>query len=124
MNEDKVKVWLARDKDGSLWLYPSVPYREDDIWGCEWSSSKIDSHKFPSVKWEDDEPTEAYITLANEPQENKEIDWGQRFYEVIRDNLFHCPITDNLDEYKSYLTVAVKRAEILINELKKQSDEL
>ena len=51
------------------------------------------SDKFPSVKWEDDEPTEAYITLA-EPQEQakqeqptpkQEIDWEQRRYEIAKE---------------------------------------
>lgn len=127
MNENKVKVWLARDMNGSLYLSQIKPKKEKFDWvieNPEYANNyvKIDANDFPSIKWEDDEPTEAYITLANEPQPKHEIDWEQRRYEIVRDNLFHCPITDNLDEYKSYLTVAVKRAEILINELKKQSE--
>ena len=48
---------------------------------------RLDSSLFPSVKWEDAEPTEAYITLA-EPQEQpkpKEIDWEQRRYEIAKE---------------------------------------
>ena len=54
---------------------------------------RLNSSLFPSVKWEDDEPTEAYITLA-EPQEQpkqeqptpkQEIDWEQRRYEIAKE---------------------------------------
>lgn len=47
---------------------------------------QLKSDKFPSVKWEDDEPTEAYITLA-EPQEQSQpkIDWAQRRYEIAKE---------------------------------------
>lgn len=121
MNENKAKVWLARDKDGGLWVYSSIPFRDNKEWFCDEPYIMLDKFSFPEIQWEDAEPTEAYITLANEPQEKKEIDWEQRRYEIVRDSLLHCPITDNLDEYKAYLTVAVKRSEILINELKKQS---
>lgn len=125
MNENKVKIWLAREDSGILYLCKNKPKKSPNGWFCTGYTMNLGEHHFPQIKWEDDEPTEAYITLV-EPQEQPkhEIDWEQRRYEIVRDNLFHCPITDNLDEYKSYLTVAVKRAEILIKELKKQSDEL
>ena len=51
---------------------------------------------FPSVKWEHDEPTEAYITLA-EPQEQpkreqptpkQEIEWEQRRYEIAKEMMY------------------------------------
>ena len=125
--ENKVKIWIARDKRGSIFAFSERPKKYKGYWTFA-PSMRLDKSIFPSVKWEDNEPTEAYITLANVPQEQpqpaKQIDWEQRKFEIIKDNLFHCPITDNLDEYKSYIMVAVKRAEILINELKKQSDEL
>lgn len=66
--ENKAKVWIARDEDGSLWAYTATPFRGDDMWLCDEPITQLDSSLFPSVKWEDDEPTEAYITLA-EPQE-------------------------------------------------------
>ena len=93
--ENKVKVWIARDKDGKLFAYSERPnknviYRWVDM-GL--NSFELDCTKFPSVKWEDDEPTEAYITLA-EPQEQQpqeqptpkqEIDWAQRRYEIAKE---------------------------------------
>ena len=59
------------------------------------NSFELDCTKFPSVKWEDDEPTEAYITLAEpqeqpkqeQPQPKQEIDWEQRRYEIAKEML-------------------------------------
>lgn len=85
--ENKVKVWLARDKDRELFVYSDIPIRCKNHWGYP-TCFYIDKSMFPSIKWEDDEPTEAYITLA-EPQEQrkqeKEIDWEQRRYEIAKE---------------------------------------
>ena len=85
--EDKVKVWLARDKSGSIFAFSERPNK----YKCYWAfapSMQLDNSIFPSVKWEDDEPTEAYITLA-EPQEQSQpkIDWEQRRYEIAKEML-------------------------------------
>ena len=86
--ENKTKVWLARDKDGELWVYPIVPFIDGDIWYCDEPITQLDSSLFPSVKWEDDEPTEAYITLAEpHPKQEQEIDWEQRRYEIAKEML-------------------------------------
>lgn len=93
----------------------------ENYWGSEVYTEifRLDSSLFPSVKWEDDEPTEAYITPA-EPQEQlkqeKEIDWLQR----------RCEIAKILDvQYsKTDEKGATHSAYEAINELKKQSDEL
>lgn len=92
--ENKLKVWIARDKDEVLYAYLMRPHKnksklswlpdsDDDYW------IRLGSYNiFPSVKWEDVEPTEAYITLA-EPQSKQEqkIDWEQRRYEIAKDML-------------------------------------
>ena len=93
--ENKVKVWIARDKSGSIFAFSERPNKEKDIWTLEsnYVCIELSFRKFPSVKWEDDEPTEAYITLA-EPQEQpkqeqptpkQEIDWEQRRYEIAKE---------------------------------------
>ena len=85
---------------------------------------KLNKEEFPSVKWEDDEPTEAYITLA-EPQskQEKEIDWEQRRYEIAKDILstmfFHPKPAINR---QGDINFAVKAADMLINKLKKKSE--
>ena len=92
--EDKVKVWLARDKSGSIFAFSERPNKYKVYWAFA-PSMQLDKSIFPSVKWEDDEPTEAYITLA-EPQEQpkqeqptpkQEIDWEQRRYEMAKEML-------------------------------------
>ena len=93
--EDKVKVWIARDEDGKLFAYLERPKKNVIYWWVNMASNtfELDRTKFPSVKWDDDEPTEAYITLA-EPQEQpkqeqqmpkQEIDWEQRRYEIAKE---------------------------------------
>lgn len=88
--EDKVKVWIARDKSGELFLSSERPNKMENYWGSEVYTVifRLDSSLFPSIKWEDDEPTEAYITLAEpqeQPQLKQEIDWEQRRYEIAKE---------------------------------------
>lgn len=129
--ENKVKVWIARDKDGKLFAYSERPkknviYRWVDM-GL--NSFELDCTKFLSVNWLDDEPTEAYITLA-EPQEQptpkKEIDWEQRRYEIAKEMM---PVLYRQGvevlkcgqsfEWKEIVDGAVNFADRLIEELKK-----
>ena len=132
MNENKVKVWLARDKDGSLYAYSERPkknviYRWVDM-GL--NSFELDCTKFLSVNWLDDEPTEAYITLA-EPQEQSQpkIDWEQRRYEIAKEMM---PVLyrqgvevlkyGQIFEWKGIVDGAVNFADTLIKELKEKSE--
>lgn len=127
--ENKVKVWIARDKDGDLYVYPNIPLKFEYIWsqGSDINSMLLRSNKFPSVKWEDDEPTEAYITLA-EPQEQSQpkIDWEQRRYEIAKEIM---PVLYRQGvevlkygqsfEWKEIVDGAVNFADMLIEKLKK-----
>lgn len=89
--ENKLKVWIARDEDGKLCICFNHPLIKGvSSWWIPKSAIRIDSDLFPSVKWEDVEPTEAYIALA-EPQSKQEqskqeqrIDWEQRRYEIAK----------------------------------------
>ena len=91
--ENKVKVWLARDKDGKLFVHFLIPDKKEDRWVLDWDflSVEIDSSLFPSVKWEDDKPTEFYTTLdepqpkQEQPKTKQEIDWEQRRYEIAKE---------------------------------------
>lgn len=62
--------WLARDKRGYLYLYDRKPIKMDN-WGMwtvnseEGFSSFIDADIFPSIKWEDKEPTKIEIIIKN-----------------------------------------------------------
>ena len=98
--ENKLKVWVARDEDGILYVYFIHPFKGKTEWRLPdfhnedgVGAKRIDSNLFPSVKWEDEEPTEAYITLAEpqskQPQSKQEhkIDWEQRRYEIVMELL-------------------------------------
>lgn len=88
--ENKVKVWLARDEDGVLYAFTSIPSRKKNIWSPHGDINimQLKSDKFPSIKWEDNEPTEAYITFAElQEQPKQEIDWEQRRYEIAKEIL-------------------------------------
>lgn len=53
-NEEKL-LWLARNKDGTLALWPVKPYRSGNVW---WSTSctklcyLLDNESYPMVTWE------------------------------------------------------------------------
>ena len=95
--ENKLKVWIARDKDGKLRLYFCRPIKDviawrysDEDWGA--IEIELERYKFPSVKWEDEEPTEAYIILTlaepqEQPKQEQTIDWEQRRYEIAKEML-------------------------------------
>lgn len=129
--ENKVKVWIGRDKDGKLFAYSERPnknvtYRWVDM-GL--NSFELDCTKFPSVKWEDDEPTEAYITLAEtqeQPTPKQEIDWEKRRYEIAKEIMpLFCRQGIELMkcwqdvEWKDIVDGAVNFADMLIEKLKK-----
>lgn len=127
--ENKVKVWLARDKDGELFVYSDIPIRCKNHWGYP-TCFYIDKSMFPSVKWEDDEPTEAYITLAEpQPKPAKEIDWEQRRYEIAKEMMYkiyrHKIAVSEPGQaiaIKDIVDVAVIFADTLINKLKEQDN--
>lgn len=130
--ENKVKIWIARDKSGELFLSSERPNKMENYWGSEVYTEifRLDSSLFPSVKWEDDEPTEAYITLA-EPQEQptpkQQIDWEQRRYEIAKEMM---PVLYRQGvevlkygqsfEWKGIIDGAVNFADMLIQKLKEQ----
>ena len=127
--ENKVKVWIARDKDGELYAYSDIPVRFTRFWSQAPYITLGKSKKFPSVKWEDDEPTEAYITLAEtqeQPTPKQDIDWEQRRYEIAKDilqSLVADIVVENVvDDKEMFAKYAINIADTLINELKEQSE--
>ena len=137
--ENKLKVWIARDEDGGLFAFSNIPLKKRNIWSPSTGINimQLKSDKFPSIKWEDDEPTEAYITLAEpqeqpkqeQPQPKQEIDWEQRKYEIAKEML---PIIYRhaMEAQKHGQSVkrndtadfAVAFADVLIKKLKEQGE--
>lgn len=64
--EVTLKAWATRD-EGSVWVMISSwrhkPKKLEHVWDRNLSYCAIRSIDFPSVKWEDDEPTEAELTI-------------------------------------------------------------
>lgn len=67
-----MKAFIARDKDGRLFLYSLTPSIKTELQWISLSTSKnifkIDDMLFPEVKWEDKEPTEINIEIVNKHQ--------------------------------------------------------
>lgn len=64
-----VRMWIARDKDDCLFLYKSKPIKNLELNSLQWETAYLDAlildpDLFPSVKWEDNEPTKVIIRLA------------------------------------------------------------
>ena len=66
----KIKGYVARDKDGSIWFHYTKPRRENDIektwWGSNDKSFEIYDFDFPEyadLTWEESEPVEVELTL-------------------------------------------------------------
>ena len=61
-----IKGWVARDKDGALIIYDSVPQRIEDmeIWNNETSvyCASLPKDMLPTLRWED-EPIEVELPI-------------------------------------------------------------
>lgn len=70
---NKVHFYVARDKDGRLWLHIGKPIRIDTVFGSEVSidltyrnfhSLGLNKNDFDNLKWED-EPVEVFLNMKN-----------------------------------------------------------
>ena len=64
--ENKIKLWVARDKDNALWLYNGKPQKFPGL--CSWNSPsgaarKLPKKLFPKVKWENKQPVRVELTI-------------------------------------------------------------
>lgn len=61
-------MWIARDRNGDLYLYEEKPLKGTEAWGITLYlyRSRINRHFFPEVKWEDDEPRELVLKEGGE----------------------------------------------------------
>ena len=67
-----MKAFIARDLDGSLYLYTSnTPIKAAEGWVPSSKLGNLSSLNwklFPDVKWDDKEPTEINIEIVNKHQ--------------------------------------------------------
>lgn len=64
-------MWIARDSDGSLWLYNTKPVKDESVWLLpnsmgECCNIESDSDFFSEIKWEDKEPRELVLKPIKE----------------------------------------------------------
>lgn len=69
METAKYNVWICRDKDGTVGIFGEKPEKleEAEMWwvpaGATISCNLGFTSKFPGLKWEDDEPINATMTI-------------------------------------------------------------
>ena len=61
------EMWLARDKDETLWLFLEKPTKKEHRWmGNSFEGTRIGflpDTMFPEVQWSDDEPTKVKLVI-------------------------------------------------------------
>ena len=136
--ENKLKLWITRDKDGELYVhFDHQLIKGNRQWRLLHSEAdsgvdiiKLYSNLFPSVKCEDEEPTEAYITLAeSQSKQEQKIDWEQRRYEIAKE-ILHVLYQQSAEILKCGQSItweetavcALVLADTLITKLKEQSE--
>lgn len=58
-------MWIARDKDGLLYLFKDMPIKYENVWNSHRNQIFLGYNLFPEVKWEDEEPTEVELVIKN-----------------------------------------------------------
>ena len=59
-----LEVWVARDKDGMLYLYTAKPQKMSDSWYADKVGYvKLDDSFFSEVQWSDEEPKEIKLSI-------------------------------------------------------------
>ena len=59
-----LEAWVARDKDGILYLYTAKPQKMSDSWYADKVGYvKLDDSFFSEVQWSDEEPKEIKLSI-------------------------------------------------------------
>lgn len=66
-----LKAWVARDYDGSLYMYSAKPEKMSDNWYAQKGYIILDDSLFPGVQWSDEEPKEIRLSIKNEKSKIK-----------------------------------------------------
>ena len=67
-----LKAWVARDKDGSLYMYNSKPQKRRDSWNAAGDCfMKLDDSLFHEVQWSDGEPKEIRLYIRKNMEKFK-----------------------------------------------------
>ena len=64
-----LKAWMARDDDGSLYMYTAKPKKLSDYWHAAGVGyMKLDDSLFPEVQWSDEEPKGIELSIHNKEE--------------------------------------------------------
>ena len=67
-----IEAWVARDDDGSLYMYTAKPKKMRDNWyAAKVGYVKLDDRLFHDVQWSDGEPKEIRISIRDNLEESK-----------------------------------------------------
>ena len=67
-----LKAWVARDYDGSLYMYTAKPKKMRDNWyASKVGYVKLDDSLFPEVQWSDEEPKKIELSIRNNMENSK-----------------------------------------------------
>lgn len=121
-------MWIARDKDNSLWLYDEKPVRneKEEDWTIasptDTAVGVLDKDMFPKLQWED-EPLE--VDLLPKGKTNKtditvtreNIIFNDSYWTALRNNTAMAAMVTILEKQKniSFTSIQEEAAEIAIN---------
>lgn len=56
-------IYVARDKNGELWLHSEKPIKSNEVWLSEGKFEELllENDWFSEVKWEDEKPRELIL---------------------------------------------------------------
>lgn len=62
-----MKLFVARDRSGALYLYTSKPHKGANVWGADTGIVDfLDTDMLSEVRWEDEEPTEVELVIKKQ----------------------------------------------------------
>ena len=68
----ELEAWVARDENGSLYMYSAKPKKLIDYWHAAGVGYvKLDDSLFPEVQWSDGEPKEIRLSIRDNMEKSK-----------------------------------------------------
>lgn len=67
-----LKAWVARNYDGSLYMYTAKPKKNRDFWYAPGAGyMKLDDSLFPELQWSDEETKEIKLSIRDNMEKSK-----------------------------------------------------
>ena len=68
----EIEAWLARDENGSLYMYSDKPKKMRDSWyASKVGYMKLNDSLFSEVQWSDGEPKEIRLSIRDNMEKSK-----------------------------------------------------